>query len=119
MTCLAAASILLLTELVKPGATLSGDSTALLAVIYGASSLLMTLMLTVLIVGRLLLLRHRLRTTLGTRHETPYLSVSAMLVESSLLYSVFALLFLVLFAKNDPGQNIIFPVLGQVQVRTV
>lgn len=108
-------SCFLLALLTQTGAALFSSSTVDFAVAYWASSIATTLLLTILIVARLMYLRHRIHSTLGPDHKSPYLSISAMLVESALLDSVYTLIYLVLSVKNDPFQNIVFPLLGQVQ----
>lgn len=66
------------------------------------------------IVSKLLLMRRRIRGALAG--SSPYLSISAMLVESAALYSTFGAAFLVSMALQSPAQNLILPVLGQVAV---
>jgi hypothetical protein len=72
--------------------------------------------MTIAICARLLIYRKRVAKVLGPRHGTEYTSVAAMIVESSLLYSVFALLFLIPFALNNEIQNVFLQLMGEVQV---
>jgi hypothetical protein len=112
-------SCLFLAEATGTGAEFFSSTTANFALGYWAGSLATTFLLTTLIVGKLLYIRLQLRKALGPAfdRQSPYLTLSAMIVESASLYTVFALPFLVLFARNDPFQNIFLPILGQVQVR--
>ena len=48
---------------------------------------------------------------------SPYTSVAAMLVESSSLYAVWSLVFIVVYAVNSPGQYVLLMTLCNVQVR--
>ena len=109
-------SIFLLVQLTQNGAELFSSSTVNFALAYWASSITTTLLLTILIVGKLMYTRWGLNRVLGRGRPGPYLTVSAMLIESALLHSLCALAFIILYAKNDPFQNIFFPILGQAQV---
>jgi len=109
-------SCFLLAQLTETGAELFSSTTVNFALGYWAASIATTMCLTCLIVGRLLFFRMRLQRLIGKGHRSPYFTVSAMLIESALLYSLFALAFIILYAKNDPFQNILFPILGQVQI---
>ncbi|KAF7312840.1 hypothetical protein MKEN_00967900 [Mycena kentingensis (nom. inval.)] len=75
----------------------------------------MTVILTSLIAGRLLFMRRRLRRLMGPDTRTPYVTLSAMLVESATLYSVNGLVFLISYGVNSPVQNLFLPLLGQTQ----
>jgi hypothetical protein len=79
-------------------------------------SLSLNIAMTIAICARLLIYRRRVSKVLGPRHGTEYTSVAAMIVESSLLYSVFALLFLIPFALNNAIQNVFLQLLGEVQI---
>jgi hypothetical protein len=90
-----------------------------LAIPYWAISISMTVILTALIAGRLLFMRYRLDKLVGARTSTPYVTITAMLVESAALYSINGLIFLVSYGVNSPSQNLWLPLLGQTQVRTI
>jgi hypothetical protein len=77
----------------------------------------LNLLITLLIVSRLIYMRAKARKHLGREHYSPYLSVSAMLTESAFIYSAFDLVFIVTYAINSPANFIVFPVVGQVEVR--
>jgi hypothetical protein len=59
---------------------------------------------------------NRVKQHLGAHHAKTYTSVTAMIVECAIPYSVLGVAFIVTFALNSPAQNIILPVLGQVMV---
>ena len=79
-------------------------------------SLSLNISMTVAICARLLFYRRRITKVLGPNHGTQYTSVAAMIVESSFLYSAFALLFLIPFALNNPIQNAFIQLMGEIQV---
>jgi hypothetical protein len=111
-------SCIFLAEVTGAGASFFSTSTVNFALGYWAGSIATTMLLTGFIVGKLLYIRSQLRGALGAEFDrrSPYVTISAMLVESACLYSACALAFIILFARNDPFQNIFLPILGQVQV---
>jgi len=70
-------------------------------------SLALNLILTLAIAGRLLYLRSRIRDVIGPQHSTIYISMSSILIESAALYSVAAILFLVVCNINT-NLNMVF-----------
>jgi hypothetical protein len=77
----------------------------------------MNIIITSAIAGRLLKMRAQVRKLLGHNHASPYTSVVSVLVESAAIYTGWAIMFLVPFAREDTFQNFVLPSLGQVQVR--
>ena len=71
------------------------------------------------ICAQLVFYRRRVTKVLGPKHGTQYISVAAMIVESSFLYSAFALLFLIPFALNNPIQNAFIQLMGEIQVSMI
>ncbi|KAJ7248930.1 hypothetical protein C8J57DRAFT_1239938 [Mycena rebaudengoi] len=108
-------SAILIAELSQPGNTIWTTLSVNLAIPYWSISVSMTVILTALIAGRLLFMRYRLRKLMGANTRTPYVSLSAMLVESAAIYSVNALVFLVSYGVNSSVQNLALPLLGQTQ----
>ncbi|KAF8491920.1 hypothetical protein JB92DRAFT_3004859 [Gautieria morchelliformis] len=108
-------SCLLLTQISKPNTTVFSHVSVNYAVTYWSVSIATTLLVTILIVSRLLVMRYKLHVGSGEGKDSPYVSISAMFIESAGLYSAVALIFIITFAKNDPAQNLVLPVLGQVQ----
>lgn len=109
-------SCFLIAQLARPGATLWETSSVNFALTYWGTSIATTVLLTVLIVGRLLYARYRMRKAMGTGYQASYVSASAMLIESASLYAAFALTFIITYARNSPVNYIIFGPLGQIQV---
>ncbi|KAA1472939.1 hypothetical protein DENSPDRAFT_899391, partial [Dentipellis sp. KUC8613] len=84
---------------------------------YWASTIATTVLLTCLIVGRLIYLRRELRHIVDAEFlHVPYLSISAMLVESASLYSFSILALAVLYARCNQAWNAIYPLVGQLQM---
>ncbi|KAJ2929654.1 hypothetical protein H1R20_g7447, partial [Candolleomyces eurysporus] len=86
---------------------------------YWSLSIGMNVIVTVAIAGRLLKMRANIRKILGPKHSSPYTSVLAMIIESAALYTSWALVFMVAYAKGDTFQNIVLSSLGQVQVCSI
>ena len=109
-------SLGLLREIVAPESTLWTPRSIDLAVMYWSTSVASTAILTVGIVVFLLHMRRVARQALGPDHKIPYLSISAMLIESAFLYTTVALVFLVPLAVNSSVNLIFYETLEQVQV---
>ncbi|KAI4522955.1 hypothetical protein K525DRAFT_283173 [Schizophyllum commune Loenen D] len=82
---------------------------------YLSLSVSTNIVFTLLVAGRLLAVRNRIRDTLGTEYSTTFGSVAATLVESSALYSFFGIVFIVAFALQSNVQNLIFLAISHIQ----
>ena len=82
---------------------------------YFTLSLSLNILVTIAIVLRLLVYRHRIAGVLGSSHGSQYTSIAAMIVESAAIYSVFSICFLIPFALNSSISQIFLQALGQVQ----
>ncbi|KAK2462322.1 hypothetical protein APHAL10511_005628 [Amanita phalloides] len=69
---------------------------------YYVVSLSINVFVTALIILRLLLHRRAILNLLPTACTSQYLSLTAIIIESALLYSVFALIFIITYAINNP-----------------
>ncbi|TEB31169.1 hypothetical protein FA13DRAFT_1585886, partial [Coprinellus micaceus] len=78
----------------------------------------LNMLITALISVRLILHSVSMRKTMGTDADSMrmYTSVWTILVESSALYGVFSLWFIVTYAIDHPLSKMLLPILGQVQV---
>lgn len=112
----AAMGIMVLFEIQLPASNLWTALSAQFVLAYFTLSLSLNILLTLLIVLRLLIHRHRAREYLGATHATNYTSIVAMLVESSALYTAFSLIFIVSYVRKSAVQNLFLPVLGEIQV---
>jgi len=108
-------SILLMHQLVSPGGTLWVPESVNFALAYWSTSVAINIMLTLGIVGFLLYMRFKVRRAMGAHHNSTYLTISTMLIESAFLYTAFALVFLIPLAKNSNVNLLFFQVLPQVQ----
>ncbi|KAF7328676.1 hypothetical protein MSAN_02469200 [Mycena sanguinolenta] len=108
-------SAILIAVLCRPGNTFWTALSVKLAIPYWAISISMTVILTALIAGRLLFMRYRFKKLVGASSSMPYLTVTAMLVESAAIYSINGIIFLVAYGLNDPTQNLWLTLLGQTQ----
>lgn len=79
-------------------------------------SLALNVTMTVAICGRLLFYRRQVRQHLEDAGGSHYATIAAMCIESALIYSVFALCFLIPFSLDSPVQYIFLQALGEVQV---
>ncbi|THH23103.1 hypothetical protein EUX98_g8081 [Antrodiella citrinella] len=90
----------------QPGLSLYSKLPMAYGTSYYAISLGSNIILTILITVRLLLYRRDLLKHLPAEHAKHYVSLAAIIVESAALYSVFALIFLITYAVNDPVNQI-------------
>jgi len=118
-TCVFIVSIvsgcILLAELAVPGARLFSDSTVNYALIFWWTDIAATILLTVVIVSRLLYIRWKLRKIIDSSDLSPYVSISAMLLESAFLYTAWAILFIVTYAKGLNLYQLFYQPMGQIQ----
>ncbi|KAF8521448.1 hypothetical protein BU17DRAFT_32511, partial [Hysterangium stoloniferum] len=110
MSCLYLASL-------THATTTFGSNLVNFGLAYWSISIGTTIILTICIVGHLMFMRHRVKTHFGARQlqGSPYLSISAMFVESAFLYSLVGLITVVCFGKGFPAVTLVLPLLGQVQ----
>ncbi|KAH7924330.1 hypothetical protein BV22DRAFT_1129896 [Leucogyrophana mollusca] len=83
---------------------------------YFSLSCSLNIILTILISGRILAHRRYMHSALGESHADTYVSIAALLIESSMLYAVFSLLFIAPYAASSNLSNIFLPVLSQIQI---
>ncbi|EJD46575.1 hypothetical protein AURDEDRAFT_136854 [Auricularia subglabra TFB-10046 SS5] len=110
-----ALAIVLIVMLSRPGMTIWSAVNVQLITAYWSISVAFNILLTIAIVSRLLLMRYKIGRTNKALAIGPYVSVSAMLIESAFLYSICGLIFLVSFGVGSPVQNLVLPTLAQVE----
>ncbi|EJD46589.1 hypothetical protein AURDEDRAFT_20524, partial [Auricularia subglabra TFB-10046 SS5] len=108
-----ALSCVVMFMLSRPGMTLWSNVTFQLITAYYAVSIAFNILLTMGIVIRLLIIRRNVGRQIAS--VGPYVSVSAMLIESAFLYSACGIAFLVAYGVNSPVQNLILPTLAQME----
>ena len=83
---------------------------------YYAISLGVNIVMTIFIVLRLLQYRRTVMSALPAEYAKHYLSIATVLIESAALYSVFALMFLVTYAVNNPINQVVLGIAQATQV---
>lgn len=109
-------TVLALFQSAKPGASLWERTAINVYIPYWSLGIANNIFMTLLIVFRMLMMRRLVSGALNSKHLRIYLSISAMLIESAALYSVFGIVYIILFAKNSPVQFPINGALDQVAV---
>ena len=84
-------------------------------------SVSLDVLLTIMIIARLLLLNKEIRKAMNAplKSSGMYRAVIMVIGKSSALYVVTFLLFIGMWAVDNPSEYFFFPVLAQAQVRTV
>ncbi|KAJ3499746.1 hypothetical protein NLJ89_g10062 [Agrocybe chaxingu] len=86
----------------QPGLSLYSALPMAYGTSYYVISLSVNIILTILIATRLLLYRRKIMATIAPDHGTEYFSLAAIFVESAALYSLFAILFIITYAIDNP-----------------
>ena len=71
---------------------------------------------TILVAGKLLIYRKPAKAFIGEQYAKLYASVAVIIIESSLLYSCFGILYIVTFALRSNIQDLIFLWISHLQV---
>lgn len=101
---------------IRPGDSLYSHLPIDVGTAYYVTSLGVNLLLTALIILRLLLYRRAVLRTLPADYTKHYLSVATIVIESVLLYSVFALAFIVTYVLNNPMNQVFMYMSSACQV---
>lgn len=80
-------------------------------------SIALNVIATILIVLRLLVYRWRVARVMGPDHTSEFADMTALLIESAVMYSSFAILFIVPFGIGNSLGNVFLQTVSQVQVR--
>ena len=102
----------------NPGAVYSTRAVQVTGLCYWTCSAAMNMCASSLISARFWMHRRAIMRAIGSKQGTFYLGYMAMTLESAALYTVFVIIALVVFVLNSPLENVFFPVLGTVQVRS-
>jgi hypothetical protein len=82
---------------------------------YYSMSLALNILVTLMIVTRLLIYRRRIVKAMGSTHGSQYTSLTAMIIESAAIYSLFSLLFLIPFALGHSLSQVFIQALSPTQ----
>ena len=116
LIALSGLSIILMVMVSHPDESLWSTFAVSLFTPFWAISISLNVILTGLITARLLWLKSRIRKILGVAHSNMYTSISALLIESAGLYTIFALMYVVMYALRNKAQNIVIPILTLMTV---
>jgi len=90
----------------QPGLSLYSKLPMAYGTSYYAVSLSINIILTILIILRLYLYRRDLVQKLPPEFAKHYISLAAIIIESAAVYSVFAIIFLITYAVNNPTNQV-------------
>ncbi len=100
----------------QPGLSLYSALPLAYGTSYYAISLSVNIILTILITLRLVLYRRSIMARLPAEYAAHYVSLAAIIVESAAIYSVFAVLFLITYAVNNPSNQVLLAFASSAQV---
>lgn len=100
----------------QPGLSLYSALPMAYGTAYYVISLSVNIVLTILIAVRLLLYRRQAIATLSAAHGAHYISLATIFVESAAIYSLFAFIFIITYAVNNPINQIFLAVASSAQV---
>lgn len=121
-TDIAMGTLLIYYQTVRPECTAWGSGTVNIGTPYYSVSVALNVVITAMIIARLALHNRQLQDAVGPslrRSDGFYDSVVSMLIESSALYAVTFVLFIIPWAINNPAEFIFYPFLAQTQVGAV
>ncbi|EIM92385.1 uncharacterized protein STEHIDRAFT_117406 [Stereum hirsutum FP-91666 SS1] len=99
----------------QPGLTFYSKLPLAFGSAYYSISLGVNILLTILIILRLALYRRQIMSSMGAAHAKHYVSLATMVIESAVVYSAFALLFLITYAAQEVSAQIWLGVASSVQ----
>ncbi|KAF8992988.1 hypothetical protein BDQ17DRAFT_1253340 [Cyathus striatus] len=99
----------------QPGLSLYSKLPKTFGTTYYAISLSVNIILAILISLRLYMHRRRILGTLPEEHAKKYVSLATIFIESAALYSIFALIFVISYAVNNPINQIFLVVASSTQ----
>ncbi|PFH45793.1 hypothetical protein AMATHDRAFT_8659 [Amanita thiersii Skay4041] len=99
----------------QPGLSLYSTLPLILGTSYYVVSLAINIIVTILITTRLIMYRKTMLSTLPNEHAKHYVSLATIIIESSALYSVFAIIFIATYGANNPVNQIFLSVASACQ----
>jgi len=107
--------VLLMFTSAQPGHTLNSGDAVTFGTAFWSISLSMTVIVTLLIVGRLVIKQRQNAKIIGNLPEhQDYISAWTILLESSALYTIFGFIYLILYNRSSPANNVFDALMGQV-----
>ncbi|KAK7688187.1 hypothetical protein QCA50_008557 [Cerrena zonata] len=109
-----ALGILSAVQTAQPNASLWSNGVLNFTVPFFSLTMALNIFLTLLLIFRLLYMRHQLRSTIGPQYGRTYTSIATMILESALPNALISFIFVVLYAIHNPAANLLLPL--QVQL---
>lgn len=97
-----AMSILLIWSSAQPNANFFQGQSVSFGVPYVALTISLNVIVTLLICGRLLAVRNKVRAVLGAEHAKTYTNVASIIVESGTPFTILGIAYAVSYARNSP-----------------
>ncbi|PBK62186.1 hypothetical protein ARMSODRAFT_920603 [Armillaria solidipes] len=110
--------VFLVLQLALPGAAIWKPGIAKFSIPYWALSIAFTLLVTLMIVARVLLMRRRIQVTLGPEYGRAYTGIAAMLIECALPYALISFVFIILYGLGSTASNLFVPLMIMVEAIT-
>ncbi|KZT01789.1 uncharacterized protein LAESUDRAFT_450793 [Laetiporus sulphureus 93-53] len=108
-------SVLTTVQAARPNSSLWASGTLDFSVPYWSLSIALNILLTLLLISRLLYMRHVIASTpLGQAHGKTYAGIAAMVLESALPYSTISIVFIILYGLQNTAADLFIPLLLQV-----
>jgi len=105
-------SVLLIFESAQPGANFFVGHAVDFGVPYVSLTISLNIIVTALICGRLLSLRREIGKVLGPSHAKMYTSIIAILVESAALFTVFGIVYVIVYARKSQSSFALVQIWG-------
>lgn len=112
-------SVLLIFESAQPGANFFVGHAVDFGVPYVSLTISLNIIVTALICGRLLSLRREIGKVLGPSHAKMYTSIIAILVESAALFTVFGIVYVIVYARKSQSSFALVQIWGDFCVSSV
>uniref|UniRef100_A0A8H7XJQ7 Uncharacterized protein n=1 Tax=Psilocybe cubensis TaxID=181762 RepID=A0A8H7XJQ7_PSICU len=99
----------------RPDSSLWSHITLNFSLPYFSLTMATNILLTLMLVIRLLYMRHKVMKIIDRSHGKTYTNIVTMLLESAAIYGVVSFIFLVLYIKGNTAALLFIPLLTQVQ----
>ncbi|KIJ44347.1 hypothetical protein M422DRAFT_30489 [Sphaerobolus stellatus SS14] len=107
--------VLFVIQAALPLSSLTSNSTLQFSLPYFAMSMSLNILLTLLLVSRLLYMRHKMTAALGKQHAQTYGTVATMLLESAAPYALISFIFIILYGIGNVAAILLIPLLVQAE----
>ncbi len=101
-----------------PDSSLWAQGTVNIGLPFWSISMALSALLTVILVTRLMYMRHKIVNNLGAHHGRMYSGIATMMIESGLPYGLVSFIFIVLYGIGNTAALLFIPLIAQVEVCT-